>query len=203
MGGAANQSFQITSVAVGNPNLDPEKADTMTFGAVFRPSFDLLSGLQLSADYYNIKVEGCDRPARRAEHHHVLLPGPDLAVSVRRARSAGAHAHARVQPVPEHRAGEGARRRLRSAVPRASRVVRASRPQTFAVRAFASRLLERSNIPTPGAPEVRLEGGFDLNSLAGPVLYPHVEGQHVHGLHGRAHGRRSSRKSGSAARRST
>src|SRR5262249_49592919 len=58
LNGARNQSFQITSVAVGNPSLDPEKADTVTFGAIFRPSFAFLDGVQLSADYYSVKVKG-------------------------------------------------------------------------------------------------------------------------------------------------
>ncbi len=43
--------FQLT---LGNPNLVPEKADTLTFGAVFKPSF--LSGFQASVDFYDIKL---------------------------------------------------------------------------------------------------------------------------------------------------
>jgi outer membrane receptor protein involved in Fe transport len=39
----------------GNPNLDPETADTYTLGFVFTPSF--LPGFNLSVDYYNIKVD--------------------------------------------------------------------------------------------------------------------------------------------------
>lgn len=39
----------------GNPNLDPEEADTYTFGFVVTPSF--LPGFNLSVDYYNIKVD--------------------------------------------------------------------------------------------------------------------------------------------------
>ena len=49
---ATNQSFQITSVAVGNPDLNPEKADTVTFGAIYRPSFALLEGLRQGAWRY-------------------------------------------------------------------------------------------------------------------------------------------------------
>src|SRR6185312_17095153 len=41
--------------------------------------------------------------------------------------------------------------------------------QTLAIRGFAARLLERSNIPTPGAPQVRVDGGFDPNGANGPV----------------------------------
>jgi outer membrane receptor protein involved in Fe transport len=47
------------SVTAGNPNLDPEKADTFTVGAVLRPTFgpDWLSRLQVSVDYYNISID--------------------------------------------------------------------------------------------------------------------------------------------------
>jgi iron complex outermembrane receptor protein len=38
----------------GNPNLVPEKADTLTFGAVFRPSG--VPGLSIAVDYYKVKL---------------------------------------------------------------------------------------------------------------------------------------------------
>ena len=40
----------------GNPDVDPEKADTYTFGAVITPTF--LRSFSLSVDYYRIKVNG-------------------------------------------------------------------------------------------------------------------------------------------------
>jgi iron complex outermembrane receptor protein len=40
----------------GNPNLRPEKADTLTLGAVIAPKTGGLRGLRISADYYDIKV---------------------------------------------------------------------------------------------------------------------------------------------------
>jgi outer membrane receptor protein involved in Fe transport len=48
------------SVTAGNPNLQPEEADTYTAGVVFRPNFDWdwISGLQLSVDYYDISITG-------------------------------------------------------------------------------------------------------------------------------------------------
>lgn len=39
----------------GNPDLDPETADTYTIGGVFRPSF--ISGLSLTVDYWNVKID--------------------------------------------------------------------------------------------------------------------------------------------------
>ncbi|MBC2665513.1 TonB-dependent receptor [Novosphingobium flavum] len=38
----------------GNPNLKPEKADTLTFGAVFKPRF--IPGFSFAVDYYKIKI---------------------------------------------------------------------------------------------------------------------------------------------------
>jgi len=43
-------------VPQGNLNLEPEKADTWSLGAVYRPSF--LPGFGLSVDYYDIKIKG-------------------------------------------------------------------------------------------------------------------------------------------------
>lgn len=40
----------------GNPNLKPEKATTYTFGVVIQPA-DIVPGLTVTLDYYNIKVE--------------------------------------------------------------------------------------------------------------------------------------------------
>ncbi|WP_417620725.1 TonB-dependent receptor plug domain-containing protein [Parasphingorhabdus sp.] len=48
-------SYFITSLTGGNPNLDPEKADTISFGVVLQPSF--VPRLNLSIDYYKIKIE--------------------------------------------------------------------------------------------------------------------------------------------------
>ncbi|HEY4369559.1 MAG TPA: TonB-dependent receptor [Steroidobacteraceae bacterium] len=43
------------NLAVGNPDLDPEIARTLTLGAVVQPEF--IPGLSFSVDYYNIKVK--------------------------------------------------------------------------------------------------------------------------------------------------
>jgi len=171
LNGARNQSFQITSVAVGNPNLDPEKADTITFGAIFRPSFAPLEGVQLSADYYSVKVKDAigqlgiqnitnfcsngqavlcqyvERDPLSRTLTRVLNPYLNIAeVKVR-----GIDIEAQYLAHPEWIS---------------------SMPQTFSIRAFGSKLLERTNIPTPGAPEVHMEGGFDNTG----ILYPEWKG---------------------------
>lgn len=58
---SSNATFNGTTVPIfqltrGNPNLVPEKADTLTFGAVVQPSF--FRGFSFSADYYNIDLKG-------------------------------------------------------------------------------------------------------------------------------------------------
>ncbi|QSR20051.1 TonB-dependent siderophore receptor [Novosphingobium sp. KA1] len=44
----------VRSVVRGNPDLRPEVANTLTFGAVYSPSF--LPGFNVSADYYDIRI---------------------------------------------------------------------------------------------------------------------------------------------------
>lgn len=45
---------QVNVTGGGNPNLKPEKANTYTFGLVFRPDF--VPGLSATVDYYNITI---------------------------------------------------------------------------------------------------------------------------------------------------
>jgi iron complex outermembrane receptor protein len=47
-------SYLVTAANQGNPNLTPEKADTLTAGVVLTPSF--LPRLKLSVDYYKIEL---------------------------------------------------------------------------------------------------------------------------------------------------
>lgn len=53
-GGVSNPGVNVRNA--GNPDLVPERADTLTAGVVFRPRF--LSGLNLSVDYYRIRIAG-------------------------------------------------------------------------------------------------------------------------------------------------
>lgn len=47
-------SGQINNFVGGNPNLDPEESDTVTFGFVSEPAF--IPGLTVSLDYYDITI---------------------------------------------------------------------------------------------------------------------------------------------------
>lgn len=46
---------QTLTIASGNPDLKPEQAITLTYGAVYRPSW--LPGFQMSLDYYKITID--------------------------------------------------------------------------------------------------------------------------------------------------
>lgn len=51
-----NPAGQFNSLIGGNPDIGPETADTLSFGAVIQPSF--LRNLTISVDYFDIKVDG-------------------------------------------------------------------------------------------------------------------------------------------------
>lgn len=55
-GGTTNRTYAISVIAGGNPNVDPEKADTLTFGVVYQPTW--LSGFAVSVDAFDIEIEG-------------------------------------------------------------------------------------------------------------------------------------------------
>lgn len=52
----APPQYQILTVQGGNPNVEPEEADTFTVGLVYRPQW--FSGLDLSVDWYEVELEG-------------------------------------------------------------------------------------------------------------------------------------------------
>jgi iron complex outermembrane recepter protein len=51
---AGRPNYAITAIRAGNPDVDPEKADTTTFGFVYQPAW--LDGFSMSIDYYDIKI---------------------------------------------------------------------------------------------------------------------------------------------------
>jgi iron complex outermembrane recepter protein len=50
-----NPAAQYNGFVGGNPDLQPETADTLSFGLAFQPSF--APGLRLQVDYFDIKIE--------------------------------------------------------------------------------------------------------------------------------------------------
>ncbi len=54
-------SARIPGTTGGNPDLEPEEADTFTIGAVWAPASEfggLFDGLVITADYYSIEIDG-------------------------------------------------------------------------------------------------------------------------------------------------
>lgn len=51
-----NESYAMTALTGGNPNILPEEADTVTIGAIYQPSW--LDGFAISADVYDIDIHG-------------------------------------------------------------------------------------------------------------------------------------------------
>lgn len=54
LSGSAEQ-YAISVISGGNPEVDPEEADTLTFGLVYQPSW--LSGLAISVDAFDIDIK--------------------------------------------------------------------------------------------------------------------------------------------------
>jgi len=52
------QTGVLNTSTSGNLGLQPELADTLTWGVVFQPSGDLLSGLSASVDFFDIQIDG-------------------------------------------------------------------------------------------------------------------------------------------------
>jgi len=51
-----NRLDTVQSITLGNPNLKPEKADTLSLGVIAQPAF--VPGLSASVDYFDIKLKG-------------------------------------------------------------------------------------------------------------------------------------------------
>jgi iron complex outermembrane recepter protein len=166
---AANCSVQITSVAVGNPDLKPEEADTITLGAIFRPRF--VDGLQFSVDYYKVKVADAigqlgfqrvvsdcfnnidpslcryvERDATSSIIGRVLNPYLNIA----EATVKGVDYEVQYTIKPEFLTNQ---------------------PETINLRLFASQMIERSNKASNIAPLTQLGNGFTAG-----VLYPKWKG---------------------------
>jgi len=55
--GFQQNNSQVEAFAFGNPNLQPETAETITAGLVFTPDFFPVGNLRASVDYYDIQIE--------------------------------------------------------------------------------------------------------------------------------------------------
>ncbi|WP_375287112.1 TonB-dependent receptor plug domain-containing protein [Sphingomonas sp.] len=86
-----NDNVRISGIFVtnsGNADLQPEKADTLTLGAVLTPSF--VPGLSLSADYYDIKINDAIGTLTGQQTVDQCFAGNQLACSLVQRDSTGA-----------------------------------------------------------------------------------------------------------------
>ena len=67
---------QANATGGGNLLLRPEKANTYTLGVVIQPR-DIVPGLSITVDYYNIKVQRRDHAADPGRRHQRLLRQPN------------------------------------------------------------------------------------------------------------------------------
>lgn len=77
------------TLAKGNPELQPEKADTTGFGVVMAPRF--MPGFQASVDYYNIRISGAVQTANAQQEIDLCYQGnaTDCSAIVRNPLAAG------------------------------------------------------------------------------------------------------------------
>ena len=71
------QTVDVVTKTRGNPDLDPEIADTFTGGIVLQPT--ALPGFSISADYYNIKIKGAVSTLGRQEVFDQCFDGNQVA----------------------------------------------------------------------------------------------------------------------------
>ena len=157
-------SYTVTPVTTGNPDLKPEKADTKTFGLVFRPRF--VPNLQISADYYDIQVKdaigtlGFQRIVNECFAGNTSFCGfierdPttkvigrvfDTYLNVAKTSVRGIDYEVQYTAHPD---------------------LFSSAPESLVIRGFASRLIERSNQASSTGLVNNFNGGFTAG-----VLYP-------------------------------
>ena len=114
--------FEILTTIGGNPDLDPETADTVTAGIVVRPGFESpwMRDLQFTIDWYRIEIDDVvtyrGYRYRRAELLRPRLQSGlrcgQLLVHTVRSRSGHRGDRRRVRNVPEPRHADDVRRRL-------------------------------------------------------------------------------------------
>lgn len=95
-----NNNTQVSGVPqinVGNPNLTPEFADTLTVGAVYSPSW--APGLNLSVDYYDIKIRDAIGSIGSQTAINQCKDGVAIACALFEKNSAGAYTKFYSQPI--------------------------------------------------------------------------------------------------------
>ena len=76
LAGLSDVTYSLPIVSGSNPNLQAEKSDSWTYGVVLQPRF--VPGLNLSVDYYDIKVKGIIASLTAQQIVNSCYDSPDL-----------------------------------------------------------------------------------------------------------------------------
>jgi iron complex outermembrane receptor protein len=174
------ETYQITSVSGGNPNLRPEIANTLVAGLVYEPSF--VQGLQVSADWYEVDISdavsrlGLQRIVDECYENNVLCenitidPATGLIgrvfnyyLNVAQSYVEGIDLEVQYRMEPN---------------------LFDSELESFTVRALAGKLLTRSNTPLGGTP-TESQGGVGTPELTANVSVNYSVGPYSLQLQGR------------------
>lgn len=161
-------SYNFSQTTGGNPNVAPEKADSLTAGLVLQPSF--IPGLSISADYWRISISdaiGQLGPQRIADQ--CFAGSAELCALITRDPATNVITDLRnifININEEIASGIDFELDYR---------MRLGGDQRLSLRAFGSRLLERAII-VPGAPKEDLLGQY-AQIVAGDFFsYPKLQG---------------------------
>ncbi len=148
-------STSITTVSGGNPNLKPERANTVVAGIVYQPSW--LDGLQISTDWYQVEIiDAVGSLGAQRITDECYAGVKEQCQFIERDAGGGLQkvfnyfqnsASARVEGVDF----EGSYRTEPDFF--------ASEFESFSVRGLMGYIIERSNVSSPGAVSTHIEGG--------------------------------------------
>ncbi len=158
-----NSAAQITSVAVGNPNLDPEFADTIVFGFVYQPSF--LDGFQVSTDWYEVDVQDAINQLGLQRVVNECFAGGASSEFCQYVERDDNGIIGRVFNPFYNIASQYVKGVDVEMAYRAEPDFFGSEAESFSVRALFGHIAERSNIATAGASKVVIDGGINAGVI--------------------------------------
>lgn len=160
-------AYTVTPVTTGNPNLKPEQADTRTYGVIYRPRW--IENLQMSVDYYDIKVKDAIGTLGYQRIVNDCFAG-ETSLCKYVERDPTTQVIGRVLDVYLNIANTTVRGLDYEVQYTAKPNLFASLPESLVIRGFANRLLERTN----QASSTGLVNNF-ASGFTGGVLYPDLK----------------------------
>ena len=158
-----NAASQITSVAVGNPNLDPEFADTVVVGFVYQPSF--AEGFQVSTDWYQVDVQDAINQLGLQRVVNECFAGGATSEFCQYVERDNNGIIGRVFNPFYNIASQFVEGVDVEVSYRAEPDLFGDHTESFSVRALYGHLMERSNIATAGAAKIVTDGGINAGVI--------------------------------------